>query len=379
MWKGPTILMEQVYPFGGMSDPTNTQKHLVKKKLLRGDEQLEKTRILASLKHDSLIRLESLQEDGGDYWLLFEYVPQSVEKWYATVNREFIENYEQRLIHFSRYLAEKGIVVSFKRENMGLNDVGDAKYFLDTSFQLEPGVDKLALKKRYKDDIKHLLQYYIDKKNSTKAVVPAKPLPEKKENSKILRILETIEKGRANLCAETPKESNALVFQQSTMVEGKPHSKPIKSIQNVMIQKEVNKINKIQVIVNNRPVELLQQEFKREYASSSFYINGMPTVKLEREGEARRLLSPNDKLTRFEEVKYKEYKTMKTSGEFYVQDFINVLESDDTDKLTLPGSPRATLQGSSRVTLQSTPKNAIMGYSPKLAIEPEPKKEIKKV
>ncbi len=366
MWKGPTILMEHVYPFGGLGDPSNPQKHLVKKKMVRGDEQLEKTRVLASLKHDALIRLESLQEEGGDIWLLFEYVPQSVEKWYATVNREFIENYEQRLIHFSRYLAEKAIVVTFRRDNMGLNDQGDAKYFLDTSFQLEPGVDKLALKKRYKDEIKQLLQYYIDKKNSAKAVVPAKPLPEKKENSKILKILETIEKGRANLCAETPKESSALVFQQSTLADGR--HKPIKSIQNVMIQKEVNKINKIQVMVNNKPVELLQQEFKREYASSSFYINGMPAVKLEREGEARRLLSPNDKLTRFEEVKYKEYKTMKTSGEFYVQDFINVLESDDTDKLTLPGSPRATLHGSPRATLQTTPKNAIMASTPKLAI-----------
>ena len=58
-------------------------------------------------------------------------------------------------------------------------------------------------------------------------------------------------------------------------------------------------MNKIQVMVNNKPVEVLQEEFKREYASSSFYINGMPTVVLEKEGEARRLLSPNDKFARF--------------------------------------------------------------------------------
>lgn len=54
------------------------------------------------------------------------------------------------------------------------------------------------------------------------------------------------------------------------------------NIQNIFIQKEMNKINKIQVMVGNKPVEVLQEEFKREYASSSFYINGVPTVKLER-------------------------------------------------------------------------------------------------
>ena len=79
------------------------------------------------------------------------------------------------------------------------------------------------------------------------------------------------------------------------------------------------------MMVNNKPVDILQQEFKREYASSSFYINGMPQVVMERQGEAKRLLSPNDKFARFQEVKYKEYKSLKKSGELYVQDFINVL------------------------------------------------------
>jgi hypothetical protein len=35
--------------------------------------------------------------------------------------------------------------------------------------------------------------------------------------------------------------------------------KPIKNIQNVIIQKEINKVNKIHVMVNNKPVETLQQ------------------------------------------------------------------------------------------------------------------------
>jgi|JI9StandDraft_2_1071091.scaffolds.fasta_scaffold896460_1 protein-disulfide isomerase-like protein with CxxC motif len=82
-------------------------------------------------------------------------------------------------------------------------------------------------------------------------------------------------------------------------------------------------------MVNNKAVETIHQEFKREYASSSFYINGLPTLVMEREGETKRLLSPGDKFARFEEVKYKEYKSMKTSGEGYVQDFISVLEADD--------------------------------------------------
>lgn len=52
---------------------------------------------------------------------------------------------------------------------------------------------------------------------------------------------------------------------------------------------------------------------------------------------------------------------MKTSNEFYVQDFINVLEADDMDKNTLPGSPRATLTGSPRLTFQNPPQLSIQG------------------
>lgn len=136
-------------------------------------------------------------------------------------------------------------------------------------------------------------------------------------------------------------------------------------------------------MVNNRPVETLQQEFKREYASSSFYINGLPAVVLEREGETKRLFSPNDKFARFEEVKYKEYKSMKTSGEIYVQDFINVLEAEDSEKLTSPGSPRATLRGPPKIAIQGSPRATFHGSpqhrqqitSPpvRLALEAEPK------
>jgi hypothetical protein len=316
--------------------------------------------------------------------MMYEYIPQSIEKWFHGVMREFIENYEQRLILFSRYLADKAIILTFRRENMGVTEAGDPKYYLDTNFLLDPALDRLALKKKYKEEIRQLIQYYIDKKNAIKPPA-AKPLgSEKKENSKVLKILEAIEKGKANLFAETPKDNLALVSPQHFVAENKNTIRPVKNmnIQNIFIQKEVNKVNKIQVMVGNKPVEVLQEEFKREYASSSFYINGVPTIKLEREGEARRLFSPTDKLTRFEEVKYKEYKTIKTSGEVYVQDFISVLEADDAEKLTLPGSPRGTLHGySPRAILHSPPKMAIKmisGPAKQLSIEPELKRDAKK-
>ena len=60
MWKSSTILIDQTYPFGGVSDP-GTQKHLVRKKLNKTEGQLEKTKILALLKHECLIKLEGLQ------------------------------------------------------------------------------------------------------------------------------------------------------------------------------------------------------------------------------------------------------------------------------------------------------------------------------
>jgi hypothetical protein len=54
---------------------------------------------------------------------------------------------------------------------------------------------------------------------------------------------------------------------------------------------------------------------------------------------------------------------MKTSGEHYVQDFINVLEADDAEKMTLPGSPRTTLTPSTRMVVQGSPGNSL--FSPK--------------
>jgi hypothetical protein len=60
---------------------------------------------------------------------------------------------------------------------MGVSENGDAKYYLDTNFVLESTVDKLALKKKYKEEIRHLIQYYIDKKNAMKTQNTSKPLP----------------------------------------------------------------------------------------------------------------------------------------------------------------------------------------------------------
>jgi hypothetical protein len=60
MWKSSTILMDQIYPFGGVSE-ISTQKPLIRKKLNKSEGQLEKTKILASLKHECLIKLEGLQ------------------------------------------------------------------------------------------------------------------------------------------------------------------------------------------------------------------------------------------------------------------------------------------------------------------------------
>jgi hypothetical protein len=78
--------MDQGYPFGAAPN-ANPQKCLVKRKLLKTESQLEKTKVLALLKHDCLIKLQSLEEEENEYWLLFEYVPLSIEKWYGAVNR----------------------------------------------------------------------------------------------------------------------------------------------------------------------------------------------------------------------------------------------------------------------------------------------------
>ena len=122
-----------------------------------------------------------------------------------------------------------------------------------------------------------------------------------------MKILEAIERGKANLCSEPVKETAlALNSNKHALVDAKGQMKVANNngnVQNIFIQKELNKVNKIQVFMGNRPVDVLQEEYKSSFSSSSFYKNGMPTIKIEREGEARRLFSPTDKLTRFEEVK----------------------------------------------------------------------------
>lgn len=69
--------MDQGYPFGATPN-ANPQKYLVKRKLLKTESQLEKTKVLALLKHDCLIKLQSLEEEENEYWLLFEYIPLSI-------------------------------------------------------------------------------------------------------------------------------------------------------------------------------------------------------------------------------------------------------------------------------------------------------------
>lgn len=51
---------------------------------------------------------------------------------------------------------------------MGVSSIGDAKYYIDFNMEINSGVDKLALKKKYKEEIKELMQYYLDKKNNQK-------------------------------------------------------------------------------------------------------------------------------------------------------------------------------------------------------------------
>lgn len=61
-----------------------------------------------------------------------------------------------------------------------------------------------------------------------------KVLPEKKENTKILKILEAIEKGKAHMCPGPSKETALVAQQQSVKTTT---LKPIKNLQNVILQK----------------------------------------------------------------------------------------------------------------------------------------------
>lgn len=59
MWKKQSLLIEKDYPFGLVNN-TEAQKYCAKKKLLRGEGHLEKTKILSTLKHDSLMKIEGV-------------------------------------------------------------------------------------------------------------------------------------------------------------------------------------------------------------------------------------------------------------------------------------------------------------------------------
>ena len=67
-------------------------------------------------------------------------------------------------------------------------------------------MDKLALKKRYKEEIREIIQQYLDRKGKVKVQTESRvQIPEKKENTKILKILEAIEKGKANIFSDGSK------------------------------------------------------------------------------------------------------------------------------------------------------------------------------
>ena len=55
MWNGPTIPMDDLYPFGVLT--AGEPKHLVRKKIENSDMQLKKAQTQAALKHDCLIKM----------------------------------------------------------------------------------------------------------------------------------------------------------------------------------------------------------------------------------------------------------------------------------------------------------------------------------
>lgn len=71
-------------------------------------------------------------------------------------------------------------MLAFRRENMGVSETGEPKYYLDTNFAVDAGVDRLALKKKYREEIRQLIQHYLDKKNAV--VRPSnRPVPAEKK------------------------------------------------------------------------------------------------------------------------------------------------------------------------------------------------------
>ena len=60
---------------------------------------------------------------------------------------------------------------------MGVSENGDAKYYLDPGFDIDPNIDKLSLKKKYKEEIREQVQLYIDKKTSNKQQIHKANLP----------------------------------------------------------------------------------------------------------------------------------------------------------------------------------------------------------
>lgn len=57
---------------------------------------------------------------------------------------------------------------------MGVSSIGDAKYYLDLNIEVNSAVDKLALKKKYKNEIKGLMEYYLQKKSNHRNQIAAK-------------------------------------------------------------------------------------------------------------------------------------------------------------------------------------------------------------
>jgi hypothetical protein len=64
-------------------------------------------------------------------------------------------------------LVEQSILTKFDVDNIGVMLNGEGKYFLNCiNFDINEKMDKNSQKKLYKDEIKSIVQYFIDKKTN---------------------------------------------------------------------------------------------------------------------------------------------------------------------------------------------------------------------
>lgn len=130
--------MDDQYPFGKLRvepDVRPMVRKIVHYTRSNYSSLREKLELSRTLDHSNLVRLERVLEEEGRFHLMYEYVPEVLKV--SILSREdYLELLKTKLMYMCAYLAERKIMATLRADNLGVDAVGEFKYYLDSDFYI---------------------------------------------------------------------------------------------------------------------------------------------------------------------------------------------------------------------------------------------------